>query len=222
MYLYPLPEVETLHQVLGVPSISARFGTSAVWNGSMWLLARLAPKGLIADPEAVRCAPQAASPCRSVREAPDYRHLLDPQVKPLTGLVGPLVRAVDQLVGETVAMRVEIEVSGHEARSQGCLPAGSSHMPPHSPQFDNGKSSAGIYVHRSLSRAVGTCTAALARTLLQGGSQPGVWFPENREAVPNRREALLMASDGVARFELNVPVWSIEQEPKQLGFGLYM
>ena len=36
------------------------------------------------------------------------------------------------------------------------------------------------------------CTAAFVRAMLAGGTQPGVWFPEQREAVPDRR-ALLQA-----------------------------
>lgn len=44
-WLYNLPEVRTGFEVLGVPSVSARFGTSpAIWNLGMWVTARLAPK----------------------------------------------------------------------------------------------------------------------------------------------------------------------------------
>jgi len=34
--------------------------------------------------------------------------------------------------------------------------------------------------------------------MLSGGTQPGVWFPEQREAVPDRR-ALLQARTGTQR-----------------------
>ena len=45
VWLYSLPEVASGHQVFGVPSISARFGTDPdVWNWAMWLMARLVPK----------------------------------------------------------------------------------------------------------------------------------------------------------------------------------
>lgn len=45
VYLYNLPEVSSGHQIFGVPSISARFGTAPdPWNWAMWLLARLVPR----------------------------------------------------------------------------------------------------------------------------------------------------------------------------------
>ena len=45
VWLYNLPEVKTGHEVLRVPSVSARFGTSPfIWNWGTWLVARLAPK----------------------------------------------------------------------------------------------------------------------------------------------------------------------------------
>ena len=44
-FLYNLPEVLSGHQVMRVPSISARFGTDPeLWNIAMWLSARLLPK----------------------------------------------------------------------------------------------------------------------------------------------------------------------------------
>ena len=45
-YLYNLPETESCFANLGVPSVSARFGTAPFfWNWAMWLTARLAPQG---------------------------------------------------------------------------------------------------------------------------------------------------------------------------------
>ena len=42
VFLYNLPEVATCHETLGIPSVSARFGTSpGIWNGAMWLLSKL-------------------------------------------------------------------------------------------------------------------------------------------------------------------------------------
>lgn len=58
LWLYSLPEVASARQVFGVPSVSARFGTSPdVWNWAMWLLARLVPKSetLIFHTHALRC-----------------------------------------------------------------------------------------------------------------------------------------------------------------------
>ena len=45
-FLYNLPETESCFANLGVPSVSARFGTAPFfWNWAMWLTARLAPPG---------------------------------------------------------------------------------------------------------------------------------------------------------------------------------
>jgi len=52
--------------------------------------------------------------------------------------------------------------------------------------------------------------------------QPGVWFPEERGALRDRRALLAMASEGSARFELNRTPWQIASDPKQLGFGIYL
>lgn len=52
--------------------------------------------------------------------------------------------------------------------------------------------------------------------------QPGVWFPEERGALRDRRALLAMASEGSARFELNRTPWQIASDPVQLGFGIYL
>ena len=57
------------------------------------------------------------------------------------------------------------------------------------------KVAAGLYVHPGLSAAVGTCTAAFARCMLAGHTQPGVWFPEERGALSDRRA--LMAAKAI-------------------------
>jgi hypothetical protein len=64
-------------------------------------------------------------------------------------------------------------------------------------------------------------TAAFAQAMLAGETQPGVWFPEEREAIPDRRGLLQRAAEGTIRFELNRPPWALETTPKQLGFGMY-
>jgi saccharopine dehydrogenase-like NADP-dependent oxidoreductase len=86
VWLYSLPEVASGHSVLGVPSISARFGTEPdFWNWAMWLLARVVPGNILANPKAIDV---------------------------LAKITDPLVRAVDLVVGEKVAMLVEVELSG--------------------------------------------------------------------------------------------------------------
>ena len=123
--------------------------------------------------------------------------LSDPKVvNTLVKLVDPLVRAVDSAVGEKVAMLVEVE-------------------------FNDGKIAAGLFVHEYLSQSVGISTAAFARSMLAGGTSPGVWFPEEQGALSDRRALLQMASEGTSQFILNKPLWEIESERVQLGFGMY-
>ncbi|PSC75317.1 saccharopine dehydrogenase [Micractinium conductrix] len=171
VYLYNLPEVTSGHQIFGVPSISARFGTSPEpWNWGMVAMARLAPKSMLQDREG------AAALARTL---------------------DPLIRSVDGMVGEKVAMLVEIE-------------------------YADGPIAAGLYVHPRLSQAVGTCTAAFARCMLAGQTQPGVWFPEERGALSDRRALLAAASDGCSRFLINRTPWQLDSDPIQLGMGLYL
>lgn len=46
-----------------------------------------------------------------------------------------------------------------------------------------GKNSSGIFVHKYLSQSMGYSTAAFAQSVLQGKTQPGVWYPEEKEAL---------------------------------------
>lgn len=170
VFLYSLPEVASGHQIFNVPNISARFGTDPdLWNVAMWCLARLVPKSVLKDRNAVGA---------------------------IAKLADPLVRWVDGFVGEKVGMLVEVELS-------------------------DGKVAAGLFVHNTLSQSVGICTAAFARSMLAGGTQPGVWFPEERGALGDRRALLAMASEGCSRFVLNKPPWAIESDPVQIGLGFY-
>ncbi|KAL4859611.1 Saccharopine dehydrogenase-like oxidoreductase [Chlorella vulgaris] len=156
VYLYNLPEVSSGHQVLGVPSVSARFGTAPEpWNWGMVAMARLAPKSMLADRQ---------------------------QAKQLARWLDPVIRGVDSLVGEKVAMLVEVE-------------------------YEDGKLASGLYVHPFLSTAVGTCIAAFARCMLAGQTQPGVWFPEERGALADRKTLLGMSTEGCTRFLLNRTPW---------------
>ncbi|KAG2486380.1 hypothetical protein HYH03_014960 [Edaphochlamys debaryana] len=170
VYLYNLPEVVSAKKYMRVPDVSARFGTDPfIWNWAMWLTARLVP-----------------------------RHLLNDRafVKGFAALSDPWVRAVDKWIGETVAMRVEVDMM-------------------------NGKNSSGIFVHRLLSQSMGYSTAAFAQAVLQGGTQPGVWYPEEREALADRRQFLQLAATGCERFELNKGAWALESEIKQIGGMIY-
>lgn len=74
-------------------------------------------------------------------------------------------------------------------------------------------------MHKRLSAAVGTCIAAFAGAMLEGQTQPGVWYPEEKEAVSNRRAVLGAASKGCFRFEVGKPAWAMES--KMEGIGLF-
>ena len=63
--------------------------------------------------------------------------------------------------------------------------------------------------------------AAFAREVLAGQTAPGVWYPEEREAVQDRRLLLDLAAKGCERFELNRPPWALSGDPKQIGMGFY-
>lgn len=171
VYLYSLPEVASGHEVFRVPSISARFGTAPEpWNWGMVAIARLLPKSILKNPQSVAS---------------------------LAKIFDPVIRAIDKLVGEQVAMLVEVE-------------------------FPDKKVAAGLFVHDKLSESVGTSTAAFAACMLAGQSQPGVWFPEQQEAIPDRTLLLHLASQGTKQMLLNKSPFQLAADPVQLGFGIYL
>ncbi|KAJ7298019.1 hypothetical protein O6H91_Y021600 [Diphasiastrum complanatum] len=90
VYLLNLPEVTSAFEVLGVPTVSARFGTAPeFWNWAMAAVARFASKDFLADRN---------------------------KVATLVKLSDPWVRAVDGIVGERVSMRVDLEcIDGKKA-----------------------------------------------------------------------------------------------------------
>lgn len=86
VFLLNLPEVRSSHEVLGVPSVSARFGTDPFfWNWGMVVMTNLLPAEFLRD--------------RS-------------KVQRLVELFDPVVRAIDGIAGEKVSMRVDLECSG--------------------------------------------------------------------------------------------------------------
>ncbi|KAJ9514562.1 hypothetical protein QJQ45_016295 [Haematococcus lacustris] len=127
VYLYNLPECESAYKYLGVPGVSARFGTDPfIWNWAMWLMARAMPRKLLND--------------RTF-------------VKSFASLSEPAVRLVDKWAGEAVAMKIEVD-------------------------FESGKNSSGIFVHRLLGQSMGYSVAGFAQAVLLGQTKPGVWYPE--------------------------------------------
>lgn len=172
VYLLNLPEVRTAYEILGIPSVSARFGTAPFfWNWGMEVMTALLPPEFLRDRN---------------------------KVQNLVKLFDPLVRAVDGIAGERVSMRVDLECS-------------------------NGRSTLGIFSHRRLSVSVGMATAAFALAVLEGSTQPGVWFPEEPQGIAiGARETLLQrASQGAFSFIMNKPPWMVETDPKEVGLGIY-
>lgn len=85
VYLLNLPEVRSTHEILGVPTVSARFGTDPFfWNWGMLAMTKLLPTEFLQD--------------RS-------------KVEQMVELFDPLVRAVDGIAGERVSMRVDLETA---------------------------------------------------------------------------------------------------------------
>ncbi|XP_043725248.1 uncharacterized protein LOC122671857 isoform X1 [Telopea speciosissima] len=172
VYLLNLPEVSSAHEVLGIPTISARFGTAPFfWNWGMEAMTNLFPAEFLRDRR---------------------------KVQQLVQLFDPLVRVIDEIAGERVSMRVDLECS-------------------------NGRKTVGIFSHRQLSVSVGIATAAFVLAVLEGNTKPGVWFPEEPEGIPiEAREVLLnRAAQGTINFIMNKPPWMVETDPKEVGLGIY-
>ncbi|GHP05771.1 hypothetical protein PPROV_000452000 [Pycnococcus provasolii] len=171
VFLYNLPEVATCHETLGIPSVSARFGTSpGIWNGAMLLLSKL---------------PRPVSRSRAFAGA-------------MAALSDPIVRLVDKIEGEKVAMRVEIE-------------------------WSDGAVTCSLFNHPSLRTAVGAATAAFADAALAGDTPAGVWVPEQTEAVPLRKDLLEKCAAPIgAIMILGKSPWRLGSDSVQLGMGLYV
>lgn len=173
VYLLNLPEVRSAHEILGIPTVSARFGTSPFfWNWGMEAMTSIFPQEVLKD--------------RS-------------KVNELVQLFDPVVRALDGIAGERVSMRVDLECS-------------------------DGRNTVGVFSHKRLSVSVGNATAAFVLAVLEGSTQPGVWFPEEPQgiAVEARETLLERAAVGTINFVMNKPPWMIETEPKELGLGIYV
>ena len=170
-FVYNLPETATAREVFGAETVKTRFGTSpGVWNFAMTLMASLVPRDVLLN--------------KSVAGA-------------LAALTAPLVRAVDAIVGERTAMRVDTKMK-------------------------DGTTGSAIFNHPRLSDAVGDATAAFARAMLRGETAPGVWYPEEDEAIKDRKRLLEEASKGCDNYVINQAAWMLESKPVNLGFGMYL
>ena len=61
------------------------------------------------------------------------------------------------------------------------------------------------------------------QNVLEGGSSPGVWYPEEEGAVAagSRKQLLEFGSQGTKKFIMNKAQWALESTPMQIGFGFY-
>lgn len=82
VFLCNLPEVESSHKYLNVPSVEARFGTDpGIYNTLMAGMSKLLPKEFLADQD---------------------------NAKMLAAISMPLVKLTDVISGEAVAMRIDV------------------------------------------------------------------------------------------------------------------
>ncbi|KAG2558555.1 uncharacterized protein LOC120685336 [Panicum virgatum] len=154
VYLLNLPEVKSTFKILSVPTVSARFGSDPFfWNWGMHTFATFLPTESLRDKN---------------------------KVLKLVELVDPIVRTIDVIAGECVAMRVVLEHS-------------------------NGQNSVGLFTHEKLSVSVGYAVAAFILTIIEGNTQPGVWFPEEPEGIASEARNLLLkrATQGATNFVMN-------------------
>ncbi|KAJ6905155.1 hypothetical protein NC652_023029 [Populus alba x Populus x berolinensis] len=180
VYLLNLPEVRSAHDVLGIPTVSARFGTAPFfWNWGMSAMTNLLSPEFLKDRT---------------------------KVQQLVQLFDPLVRAVDGIAGERVSMRVDLSAQ-MGAIHLVYLVTGNSHL-----------------LKILAFSSVGNATAALALAILDGSTQPGVWFPEEPEGIAIEARELLLnrATEGTINFIMNKPPWMVETDPKELGLGIYV
>ncbi|KAJ8904624.1 hypothetical protein NDN08_001142 [Rhodosorus marinus] len=141
VFLLNLPEVLSIAEVYKVPNISARFGTApGIWNVLTRFMAYAVPKNILTN--------QAL-------------------IAKFSEFIGPLVRAVDAIVGGTTAMRVEAVGTDGSSRSL-------------------------LYGHEELSECVGIAAAAFTWHLLTNKNLPkGVLYPEELLSDPEEFEAVL-------------------------------
>ncbi|XP_076884158.1 uncharacterized protein LOC143533190 [Bidens hawaiensis] len=173
VYLLNLPEVTSAHEILGVPTVSARFGTAPfIWNWAMDAMTGFLPSEVLRD--------------RS-------------KVQEMVRLFDPVVRVIDGYAGERVSLRVDLECSG-------------------------GRQTIGVFTHKRLSISAGYSVAAFALAVLEGSTQPGVWFPEEPEGIAIEARELLLerAAQGTINFVMHKSPWMVETNPKLVGLGIYV
>ncbi|KAL6906058.1 hypothetical protein ACP4OV_003659 [Aristida adscensionis] len=171
-YLLNLPEVKSAFKVLGVPTVSARFGADPFfWNWGMQACTSLLPVEYLKDKN---------------------------KVPKLVEVVDPFVRAIDGIAGQCVSMRVDLDCS-------------------------NGQNTSGLFTHERLSISVGYATSAFVLAILEGTTQPGVWFPEEPEgiAIEARKLFLERATQGTTNYMMNNAFMDGRNWSSEVGLGIY-
>ncbi|CAL4989724.1 unnamed protein product [Urochloa decumbens] len=79
-------------------------------------------------------------------------------------------------------------------------------------EFSNGQNTLGLFTHRKLSISVGYAATAFALAILEGNTQPGVWFPEEPQGIATKARKLLLqrATQGATNFVINKTSWMVE------------
>ncbi|KAK4407447.1 hypothetical protein Sango_0325700 [Sesamum angolense] len=167
VFLLNLPEVESAHEVLQVPTVSGRFGTGPFfWNWTLSAITRLVPTNFLRDQRIVEM---------------------------LVQLSYPLIRAVDVITGEIMSIKVDLECSdGYTTTAIFSHKRLSEYIPiSHSSGFSLMMT---VINHLTFDSnlAAGVATAAFALAVLEGSTKPGVWYPEEPEGISiEARETLL-------------------------------
>ncbi|RLN00189.1 uncharacterized protein C2845_PM06G14880 [Panicum miliaceum] len=121
------------------------------------------------------------------------------KVSKLVEVIDPIVRTIDGIAGQCVSMRVDLE-------------------------YSNGQNIHGLFTHRKLSISVGYAATAFVLAILEGNTQPGVWFPEEPEGIATEARKLLLerATQGATNFLMNKPSWVVETGWNEVHQGIYV
>ncbi|CAL4977380.1 unnamed protein product [Urochloa decumbens] len=72
-------------------------------------------------------------------------------------------------------------------------------------EYSNGQNILGLFTHRKLSISVGYAATAFVLAILEGNTQPGVWFPEEVRGIATKARKLLLerTTQGATNFVMN-------------------
>ncbi|KAJ0083676.1 hypothetical protein Patl1_29520 [Pistacia atlantica] len=231
-----LPEVRSAHEILGVPTVSARFGTAPFfWNLGMVAMTKLLSpvcsyfthslnwqiirffKWLVIELYVIITPIYYGSCWGSITSG----HIISVCFLWIRTLV--LVPIFQEYLRDRNKVQQLVQLFDPVVRVFDGI-AGERVSMRIDLECSDGRNTVGIFSHRRLSGSVGTATSAFALALLEGVTKPGVWFPEEPEgiAIEARKVLLERAAHGTINFVMNKPPWMVETEPKELGLGIYV